>query len=433
MPLPEAGRPNAARRALLNLAFAGYAFGVMASVFSYIALSGASLIVMQYDKVILAITVLVGLLGLLRGRKQAEMDGFGLLMLFMVAWATGLGLLIFFLEDRSRSFRYFLPQFAGGVMMLVNYLYFSKFAGDCQEWLTKFMERVAPIFFVVNFMSFLVYVVFIPELNIAFSASALLVPFAWYMIRRNPVMALACLGLILISGKRGTMLAAILAIIVVLCLWSVCQNGKLRGYGFVGLMSLGTLTAIIVPVALTVDIQNLPGPIRGSLGRVQMALREGESGDLRLATAGRSGEVEDSWKTYSQIPRNYALGTGYGWWFWNYGLISIRGYTEAQPSHYIHASPLNFVYLYGIPMASLFLLTLAGKLFATFRYLARQPVMPAGLAALFIFVVARLAEGATGASWYTDPLIWMAMGLVVGMSRATNANRVAAQSEPAAT
>jgi len=430
---PDVERPNAARRALLNLAFTGYAFGVVASVFSYIALSGISLIVMQYDKVILAITVLVGILGLLRGRRQGELDGFGLLMLFMVAWATGLGLLIFFFEDRSRSFRYFLPQFAGGLMMLVNYLYFSKALGDWQGWLTKFMERVAPIFFAVNVFSFLVYVVFIPELNIAFSASAILVPFAWYMVKRNPIMAISCLALIFISGKRGTMLAALLAVVVLLCLWSVCQSGKLRGYGFIGLISLGSLVAVIVPVALTVDIQTLPGPIRGSLGRIQLALRESEGGDLRVATAGRSGEVEDSWKTYSQIPRNYAMGTGYGWWFWNYGLISIRGYTEAQPAHYIHASPLNYVYLYGIPMASLFLLTLAGKLFAVFRYLARQPVMPAGLTALFIFIVARLSEGATGASWYTDPLIWMAMGLVVGMTKSPARAPVATQSEPATT
>jgi len=400
----------------LYLAFAGYAFGVMASVFSYIALSGAALVVMQYDKVILAITVLVGLLGLLRQRREMPLDGLSLTMLVMVAWATGLGLLIFVFEDRSRSFRYFLPQFAGGLMMLVNYLFFSRLTPDCGDWVTKLMDRAAPIFFGINLVSFLVYVVFIPELNIAFSASALLVPFAWYMIRRNPVMALASLGLIFVSGKRGTMLAAMLALIAVLCLWSMGRSAKLRGYGFLGLISFVTALAVIVPVALTVELESLPGPIRGSLGRIQMALREGEAGDLRLATAGRSGEIEDSWKTFSSEPRNMVIGTGYGWWFWNYGLISIRGYTEAQRSHYIHASPLNYVYLYGPPIATIFFLLLAGKLMAMFRWLARQPVLPEGIAALFIFLVARLAEGATGASWYTDPLIWMVLGTLVGVS-----------------
>lgn len=419
MKAPSFARPNAGRRAVFTLAVVGYSFGVVASVMSYISMSGGTLAIMNYDKVILSITVLVGLFGLIRSRDDTKLDGLGFVMLFMVLWATGLGVLSFFFEDRSRSFRYFLPQFAGGVMMTVAYLYFSKIPREAHQWLDTFMARAAPTLMCVSVTSFLVYIVFIPELNIAFSASTFLVPFAWFLIKKNPIGALTCFAFIFISGKRGTMIAALFALLVLLVLWSVSRSPKDRSAGFLGLISIFALAVTILPLVLTVDIQTLPGPIRGSLGRIQLALRESseEGGDLRVATAGRSGEIEDSWKTYASKPRNYWIGTGYGWWFWNYGIIAIKGYDNVRKSHYIHASPINYIYWYGIPIASIFFLLLLGKLFSVFTYISKMEVVSPGLAALFIFLVGRFTEGATGASWYTDPFIWIAFGTVVGLTR----------------
>jgi hypothetical protein len=118
---------------------------------------------------------------------------------------------------------------------------------------------------------------------------------------------------------------------------------------------------------------------------------------------------------------------GYGWSYFNAAEIEGIG-THDFYSHYVHMSPLNFVFLYGVPMALLFFAVLWLTLARAYRWVFAHRGPRSAEFGLVLFVMGSLVVGFVGYNYATEPLIWLVFGLLTAI--ATRAQPAAAVARP---
>lgn len=370
----------------------------------------------HFDKLSGGVLLVIGGLLLLANSGRIKFDPFAGVALIMIVMATATGAIYYLDPYEERYARFFLPHISGALLMLTGYLTMRQNPDWSPEQIQKWGKALAHFALILLVVTYPLYLVLNPILAIAFTPTAAIFAMAYFLMHRKPIPVGICMMIVLVSGKRGSLLGMLVLLLVAAIFWLNSNRPSARNLGLACIAGFVFLGLVVVPTILTIDPNVLPGPARTSVSRIQFAAQAVDSGSLNLATAGRFGEIQYSWNDYSHKQSNYWLGTGYGWWFWDFNIIELDGYTNIERQHYVHVSPFNFVYLYGFPLALIFFAVLAVSIVQVWKYAVAVVDTRPTEAAIVLFIIGRLSEGLTGATWLTDPLTWMLLGLMVARS-----------------
>lgn len=210
---------------------------------------------------------------------------------------------------------------------------------------------------------------------------------------------LACLiGFVLAiySGKRSS-LVVIIFLILIFVIKKTYSHFRRKGF-FVQKKWI----LIAIPLALFCWKGFQFAEERNYFRRFKMMTQLNFSNELSLfyATGGRLTESISVAKYFENNPVQWITGAGMGA---RYPLIDPRYDTPVEEFHYVHFSPMSYVFLYGLPFTLLLYygfarsLYKAAKNFENFFYLA--------FLALFI-------GSFFGSKLFTDPKVWFFYGVV---------------------
>lgn len=229
------------------------------------------------------------------------------------------------------------------------------------------------------------------------SVAALMLPLGYCLVSRRWLLAIAILVLITLSGKRGVMIAAFIETGVFLCTLYYdhikrYQKNILSGF-LIAVPSLLIFMALF-EVHPLIAKWNIINPLSSTF-------------NLERGSGGRWTEIMRSYEAFQTYRANWIWGAGHGF---HYDWWSVTGLWQYDPiRHYMHFSPLNILFRYGLVTGGLFFALLIGFLINGYREL-KERTLSQLQATLFLFVVGRLAQGLTSYTWGTDPLLWVAIG-----------------------
>jgi hypothetical protein len=375
-------------------------------------------IMMQYVKVLALAVIGAGVLHLARGLISRHFNGDLIAQLFAALVVVGASVGLIKLALGLHPIRYFLPHLATGILIVVCYGAFT--SAREATWIEQNMKRLSDWLFVAILIfgtAFLVRKLTAPyPIYWGFNTQSLIVPFAWYSVNGSRWRAALMALMILLNGKRGVALGLIacLGILIFRGLMRPSIRSQTRALA-AGLAAAGGLIAVVLVITL-VDTSTLPGGIADTVDkwRLVASVGTGES-SLDTASAGRTSEIKHSMEEFREKPIDWVTGAGYGWWFTS-ETLRLREYEDWR-LHYVHFSPLNFIYQYGVLMGAIWMLAIAW-IWIRGLYVATI-VRDDHLLALVVFMVVTgdLIGGLTGYSWGTDPKLWIFMGLLARLSR----------------
>lgn len=360
----------------------------------------------HYTKVLDPLALALGALVLV-ARSRLRFNALMLVALLMVLNGTTVGLL------HEAPARFFVAHLFVGLFVLVMYT-----AGMNVEWNLQWLHRVVTRASVLVVAAYLLAIVLFwgvvyatgNPLYLGISTQPLFVPLAYTVSYRRWSSSLLILALILLAGKRGP----IMAVMVMLIFYLVDSvRGRILG------KLLFSLAAVVALAILSFLLGRYVPEGSGLLGLIygKWALLNpfSESFDLGLASSGRSTEIAYAFQQFSATPLNWIAGGGYGWNFFNYGAPGSS--TRDFYSHYVHFSPLNFLYQNGIILAAAFLANVwrqFARAYGTIKmsYGRRSTPHALSLALLGLFVA-----GLFGFDYGTDPFIFFALGLLTSVAR----------------
>ncbi|MEM9116391.1 MAG: hypothetical protein AAGD09_00745 [Cyanobacteria bacterium P01_F01_bin.56] len=232
---------------------------------------------------------------------------------------------------------------------------------------------------------------------------AVLLPFALALIDGKYLNALLAIAVVFLSGKRGVLLSIPL-------IFGMTAVGIRR---FELRIRLGILT-LVCPLLIClffyatsiweVSLQEVP--IFGSVYSKIMLLNffsDGYSLDrLNFASGGRVLEISNSFREFQSNSIHYLTGGGFGW-------VYDSPFSHLDVSHYVHFSPLNYLYQYGILSFTILFGILIHYLITWGKRLSlygREPF------ALWLALLGWLVVGFTGYNYAIDPMLWVSLGVV---------------------
>jgi len=377
--------------------------------------------VLQLFKIELLASVVLGawvLVGLVRQRRL-RFDAFSGFAWVLFLWGAGNGIVHLLMEDPEYAWHFWASILFAGVMAPVLYQAFS--SGDFEDirWMMRYFEFYAKSMLWVAaalFVAFSVRFQSTRGLNWGFTVP-LVLPFIWYVARRRYVLALVCAGLIVINGKRGITLWLVCAGVLMVCVSLANASGRWRSRSFACLTLLTLSGGAAVYYVSSHDLDELPVGIRGTVYKWELLTTPDKSGqyNMEMASSGRTSELRDAFVVFSPVTPNWLIGTGYGWWFWSRGITGVG--TKPVQLHYVHFSPADILFQYGLPLALVFFLILGVKVGRAFWALAKNAEHVTVDLVLILYSVSALVGGVTGYTYGTDPLIWIGAGAAVRRHR----------------
>jgi hypothetical protein len=360
----------------------------------------------------------------LKDPSYLRLDTLFLLLLLVAVFGILQGGVALALGERAYGLRQFIPHAFSAVSGLVIYLSFSNYRGDLAVF-HRVASRVSPyILGTFAFMLALVYVVFLPRggFYLGFSSDALLVPLALAIVARKHWLAVATVVLILLSGKRGVLIALPFMIALQFYFMKV-SNRRLLAIG----VAAAGVVAVAMAGALIAQQAGLSPPF---LDKILLAINVlGQLDDphaLAVATSGRSIELARAAELLTQSGA-WLTGLGFGFGFF---LPNVSG-DYVQYQHYVHVTPFNYVLQNGVLMA-VGLYVMLGAVFLRAMRGARDSGSTAQRF-LLLLVIGNLAISITAFMSGSDTMYWVLLGLTGAIAhRSTAASRVAAFSNAGA-
>jgi hypothetical protein len=366
-------------------------------------------------RVPVALVVMIGVVFLFR-RRGLRMDGFAVLLCYLLLHGTIHGGLRGISDHPNFQWNFFGAHFSGLLMILTSYVVFLNSPDRIRGWTQRYFNRLCPILLIVGVPCFMLFLgrrqAGVEGLNWGFTVP-LLLPFAWALSQHRYFAALLSASIAVINGKRGVTLTIVVAAFAYAVLSFRSRKEHLTAMT-IALMALGTVAAAFVVIP-QLDTNALPGGIADTVGKWQ----EFGGDRLDIATSGRLGEFQTAMYTFKQEPINWALGNGYGWYFW---ITDPDG--SQRPLHYVHFTPADFLFQYGLPLTITFFLLLAYRLARIFAYVA-SPTSTAMDRTLFIYLMSSVIGGMTGYTYVIDPLIWCFLGFLTARAERAGKKSVA--------
>ena len=359
----------------------------------------------------LMLTLLV--LAALRGfamfatRRDVKVRGAQIALLGVAVFVLGQGLFMAAWNHASvnRPFiahlYYWLTMFLGfgvGFSVLLN--------GEALGRLHVLIGRFSLIIVVVSAFGIVALesfrILFGADLYVGYPAEQLLLPLAHYGSRRRWFAVAVIIALIVLSGKRGPQLAAVMMLIYLV------SRGRLLPS--VILLVLAGIIVPLLPHAFRVIEERGWVSDESTLGRslhkwtmtVELA-----SENITVASSGRNLEISEALKNI-QGPFDLFAGRGFGWSFFLED--------DVEPTHFVHLAYLNLVITYGI-IGSLLILTGVALVFLLMWRASLTPYAPLVLKEVTLFVYGFLLLTFTVNLLSVYLVFWILLG--VGAQMAT--------------
>jgi hypothetical protein len=204
---------------------------------------------------------------------------------------------------------------------------------------------------------------------------------------------------------------AVQLLALAIVMWRIGSLAK-RGRALTVVALLAALVfAIGVGTAATFNRGEMPPLIEATLAKWSALNPNVINFNYDNATSGRFIETTDALRAFNERPLRWITGTGYGWSFdW-----------AGNEHHYVHFSPINFVFQYGILFAVLFFGILCFRLFRAF-WSVTASTPPAKLG-MVLLCIGTLTEGLFAYMYAVNPWIWVGLGIVAGQQRQENSIR----------
>jgi hypothetical protein len=242
--------------------------------------------------------------------------------------------------------------------------------------------------------------------NIYFGPSTglLLIVLPWLVLRKRFNLAFFCLILIFAGGKRAVMVGALVEVVLLSFLFGRSLNlkeilYKLITYSVVLLIASYCVSYILgFNVALLNDFLDLVSfRILGSF--------EGFTDNPDKVSAGRISEVIESFAIFTENIWVSLFGFGFGWYF----------YWNEEYLHYLHFSPINFLYQFGIINFSILMLLFIKIFYSIYKY--NRLVFNDTYSVLFIIFIGQVVEGLFSYMYVVNPFMWCIFGLLIAMKK----------------
>ena len=375
------------------------------------------------NKLVTGSVILICFYSLIKANKVI-LDGFSFLMIF--------GLILGFFNALVYNGRVEVSAF---VSHLTHWLVmFSCFtAARSASWdlerLGGYLKQLVVLALLANgsFFVLLNYTRRVTGVNVYVGSSAeeLLMPFVWFLMGSNFFITALTMLLIILSGKRGPLIAA-LGILTFFIFFKKNRSGFLTG--MIKVLFIGGIVAITVGYGFVT--YNLSGMLdKGS--SMQRAVHKTESSFVRivtenenyemsldLATSGRSAELRSAWGRFTETPFKFIFGSGYGWNIDVYLYDGSSAYKTYLRYHFLHFSPLNIALLYG----GLFLLLYYAfvyriiskswwnlKKIGPIRFFNNNQKV---YTFLLFLLIGKLIVSLTVYNIGVDPVLWIVMGIL---------------------
>lgn len=375
-------------------------------------------LMMQYVKVLAVVAIGAGFIHLAQGLARRQLNGDLISQMFAMFVLVGASVGLVKMALGLHPPRYYIAHLATGALIIVCYAAFA--SARETAWVERGVKRLAGWLFggiLIFGTAFLARKLTAPyPIYWGFNTQSLLVPFAWYAVNNSPWRASVMALMIVLNGKRGVTLGLLACVAILIFRGIVRANLKTQLRSIGAAIALTAAVAAGVIVITVVDTSRLPGGIADTVDKWRLVTDVQTGGaSLDVASAGRSSEVRHSMEEFREKPLSWVTGAGYGWFFTS-ETLRLRDYEDWR-LHYVHFSPLNFIYLYGVLMGTLWLAAIAwvwfrGLYVATISNNASPFVL-----VVFMIVTGDLIGGLTGYSWGTDPKLWIFMGLLARLSR----------------
>lgn len=336
--------------------------------------------------------------------RSRKVDSFALIAGAMVLFGTWSGLLW------GNGAAHFLSHFFSGVSVFGLYIAAVNQRWD-EEVLLRFVSggaAVITILFTAAIAWFWITSLIGRPIYLGLPANILVWPLGYYVLSGRRRRAWLVGGLILLSGKRTSMLGLVVALLL-LSRW-VRRRKPGTKLAVVPLV-LGLALVVLSVVTAAVDLGTVPviGPIWSKWAMINPLGSGFDLTELNRTTGQRVAEVLRSMALFTSSVWYAIIGLGYGWTYES--PILFEGSYEA---HYVHLSPLNYVYQYGVLLAGIFLTLLVRKVVWIGDAIdADDPVSYT----LWLTLVGLLVMGLAGYSYAVDPTIWLTLGILTSIAR----------------
>lgn len=218
-----------------------------------------------------------------------------------------------------------------------------------------------------------------------------LLPFIGNNIQTSALKMFVGIFMVIMGGKRGMILSAVLGVIVVL--WGIGQSEKLKKM-VAPIILISTIISLLYIAIQNESVYNsLPVAMRN---RIKPFVEKSSNNDLDYtrATAGRDLEVYAVLKSWEEYPISIITGQGLGAAFQLYGSNT----TDST----VHISPLAISFICGVPLGILLYLNFFFILFKFKRSRKKDTVW------YYIFVV-NVMNSFTVFTIFQSPIIWISL------------------------
>jgi hypothetical protein len=286
-----------------------------------------------------------------------------------------------------------------------------------RAWLERFLSVSSAAILAVYTVTVLAYwsiVVFTDSpLYLGVLTGDLLLPLAWYLVRRRWLAAGLCAALVLAAGNRGAYVAMFVMAFVALPL-PLPRRLSLRVAA--GVFAAGIFVTAIFLAEPTIRRFHLPGSLQYLETKWFQMNPFSPDFDADVASAGRATEIEGSYDAFRVQPWNWLTGRGYGW---TYVKTLLPGEDDLGTPirHYVHLSPMNYLLTHGLPAAILFLGLIWWEAARGFRWAALRAGLHSAPYALALYLVGALVWGLTVFSFGVNPMIWVTLGTLASLAR----------------
>jgi hypothetical protein len=360
----------------------------------------------HYHKVIIPLIIVLGLYNLLAKllKRELKYDILSLSLFISIIFGTLIG----FINFQTNELRYFTSHFFGSLFMLTVYLSGLNFSNNA-KWIEPFIAKssfwLTLVFFIILLLFWFINIVFFGgNLYLGVGTGYLVLPFAYFLVYSKYNWAVVVFFLILISGKRGPLMAAIVVFLIYVPFFM--KKSPLKVILFFSFLVLMFSYLTYITEGLT-NFNMFPPFLSGSLQKLSTLNPNSDSYNEDLAFSGRNQELILASAHFAKSVINFFTGLGFGW-FYFFG-ADIQGSTTTDFNvHYIHIAPINFIFSFGLPLGlfilvSMLLIAIKAYVISLMRPQSKITIL------ILLFWIGDFVNSFSGYSYPIDPLFWLSL------------------------
>jgi hypothetical protein len=309
----------------------------------------------------------------------------------------------------DRKYEFFIIHAAGSILIfsLVNIFSISNISITTK--LIKEINRSAIIALIITFFYLAIYssLALSDYLYFGPSTGIILVVFPWFVMQKKMKLALLCFIIVMMGGKRAVMVSLFFEIF--LLSWFLGREFRHKMIASILKITPVLMMSLFLIIYFTPDYKYqvffefwdlASNRILGSF--------EDFADDPNKVSSGRFAEIEESFNIFKKDSLALFIGLGFGWSF----------YWVDESLHFLHFSPINFLYQYGLIIFIFFVLFFLAQIFMLYRFFRRTQSIIFGT--LFVIFLGQIVEGFFSYMYVVNPLMWCIFGALIGIMKNTN-------------